>query len=267
MNRSPSPSRRVRSAFSLVELLVVIGIIALLIAILLPSLSRARQQANSVKCQANLRTLGQMLRMYENENRGYLYPVGPDSLLTGRPSTLGTNVAPHERWPMKVFKVAGAPFPPPYDPATYVPVGADKLAQIQQMQAYPAEKYTPEVLVCPSDLEPWDNHSYVLNSHLSDKGVKAGSHNFGGLTSSEVIIAGEKKTTERDYYMEAGPNALADNSEFSRVVEPQRHGLRLGSNYLYHDGHVGTLLPRAALTGIDPWDLREPTPTTVTPPA
>jgi prepilin-type processing-associated H-X9-DG protein len=72
----------------------------------------------------------------------------------------------------------------------------------------------------------------------------------------EVIVAGEKVTTERDYYMEAGPQWADQNSEFNRVVEKFRHGPRRGSNYLYHDGHVGTLLPREALTGIDPWDLR-----------
>ena len=80
---SPRPLARRRCGFTLVELLVVIGIIAILISILLPSLSRARGAAQSVACLANLRSIGQAVAIYQAESKGSMPPlsqaaVGPN---------------------------------------------------------------------------------------------------------------------------------------------------------------------------------------------
>jgi prepilin-type N-terminal cleavage/methylation domain-containing protein/prepilin-type processing-associated H-X9-DG protein len=65
-----------KSGFTLVELLVVIGIIALLISILLPALSKARKAATTTKCLSNLRQLVQAEIMYAGENNGFVPYAG-----------------------------------------------------------------------------------------------------------------------------------------------------------------------------------------------
>jgi prepilin-type processing-associated H-X9-DG protein len=226
----------------------VIGIIGVLIGLLLPSLRRATEASRSMACKSNLHDLGVHVAIYSTEYKGWIFPVGPP-WPNGQPTTLGTNVPPHERWPMLMYKLKGAPLNPlPYDAAAY-----NRFTySANDPKVFSAEQFTPKSLRCPSDAEEVaEHHSYVLNQHLADDHIKASSRRFGGLTASDVIVAGEKVTLEPDYHMESG--------EFDRIAEKFRHGQRLGSNYLHFDGHVDTLLPKAALTGIDPWDLRNPT--------
>jgi prepilin-type processing-associated H-X9-DG protein/prepilin-type N-terminal cleavage/methylation domain-containing protein len=92
-NRTKNP--HLRRGFTLVELLVVIGIIALLIAILMPSLAKARKQSIQLACSSNLRQMGQAMVMYTNEYRFF-------------PGCQAFNSSgPYAIWPTRLRKVLG----------------------------------------------------------------------------------------------------------------------------------------------------------------
>src|SRR5579862_8107927 len=198
-------NHRRRTGFSLIELVVAIGVICILMGLLLPALSNARQRAVSLQCQSNLRQVGQMLQMYANSNNGWPSPVvlSPQ----GRPVGRGVLLPPDQRWPVYVFDIPGAAA------SSDVDINGD---------AWP---YTPAVLRCPSDQDPGEAHSYVLNW---DPIAMHGEH--GGHMvlerSAELIIMAEKYGARTDYYLEP-------KKDLSSVIDFYHHGPVLYSNYLY----------------------------------
>lgn len=246
-NVTASRSGRVLGSggFTLVELLVVISIIAVLVGILLPTLSRVRQQAVALRCSANMRQVGQFMAMYAVANRGWLYP--PRS---------GANVRLQERWMVSVIKPDRLPEPPTEE----------------------AADYTPKILLCPADstdvvLEPsgmpylragqTNVHSYVLSLNLGDEEVTFSKRDLGGLTPGTLAIMGEKFSTSPAYYLGTRPQ---DPSDYRAVLEFYRHGRpgaksgsatkpRGGSNYLFLDLHVEPMREIPALRALDPWNF------------
>lgn len=246
----------------MIELLVVLGIVAVLLAILAPALAKSRKAALRVACASNLSQTYLAMSLYGSANGGWMWPVAADDP-DGWPTNLGTNVSPDRRWPalMPAFRIT------PPGIVTYASTfgtftGAAYPAGLDDESlpiAFDASPFTTRVLICPADSMPLEHHSYVLNMSLTDHRVRFGTVRLGRAGSSaEVIIAGEKRTQVRDYFMNSRAVA-SPGVEFDRIVEPHRHGIAQGSNYLFMDGHVDNKLPQFALRQLDPWNPMEPT--------
>jgi prepilin-type N-terminal cleavage/methylation domain-containing protein/prepilin-type processing-associated H-X9-DG protein len=202
------------AAFTLIEMLVVIGIMGILIAILLPTLQKMNDAAKKAKCMSNLRQVGIEMLMYSEDHGGYLFPDKMGWPGSGAPPDVvpGTNPPQYNVWPFVVFKV-----------------------------------WNPPIMRCPADVDPAGDHSYIVNDHLAYWRVKYSSSLPNHQSPSNVVLMGEKISNLPDYYMEYG--------QFNDLVSPYRHGLMAGSNYLFLDLHVDSLLPETAKDALDPWDF------------
>jgi prepilin-type N-terminal cleavage/methylation domain-containing protein len=192
-----------RSGFTLVELLVVIGIIALLISILLPALSRAKEQANRVLCMSNHKQLLMGIHMYANDNK---------------------NVFPHCNWLGQ-------------EDAARVPgwLYDSKLTRgsLKSLQGGAVWKYlkNDKVFRCPFDPPPWNRgpihaiSSYGFNGSVNGYGRNA-ANGYPVFTKTSQFKPSDIILWELDEYWSGGANIYNDGSNFPQEGITARHGSR-----------------------------------------
>ena len=228
-SRAAGPRRAFRPAFTLVELLVVIGIIALLIGILLPSLNRARAAAKQTVCASNMRQLGVGLTFFANDNNGEL------------PLTQHGGTLPEQAW---VFTLM--PYLDDVHAIRLCPEHPDGNATLAQngttfvFNEYVAIPFVNAVGVTLEDFTKFsrlrDTPSVPLLFELSDE----------ELAASAVAPPGPwyfDHTHSRSWFGQTTPEGRW--RAMTGEIEPQRHGGKaelerpIGrTNVLYADMHV-----------------------------
>jgi prepilin-type N-terminal cleavage/methylation domain-containing protein/prepilin-type processing-associated H-X9-DG protein len=148
-----------RIGFTLVEMIVVISIIALLIALLIPALATARQDAIGVECESNLQSIGQMVLGYATANEGYL----PSNTKYTRVNPRGFEYSwndqlfnwayhlPPDNVAYTTYEMSLKTPPPTYDGYTY---------QALQQKCY-------SLFVCPGSLIPQPPDCWIYNHYIS----------------------------------------------------------------------------------------------------
>lgn len=232
--------KRSKSAgFTLVELLVVIGIIGLLVAILLPALGKARAQAQTLKCLSNLRQMGIAFTMYANAQKGYLpYPT----------TTFGESAMWYSAVDPYLTKVIGD--------AQRTGVAATRsYATYKQCPVY--DTFDGNRSGAAQDTTKEFARTYKMNSMLRHNNPYGPAKITEVPRSSEFVMLGDGVSLDQ-----VGPiESQYDSGQFSMEVDNITSGQQTwpalrhkgGGNILFVDGHAATInLPTRKVISASP---------------
>jgi prepilin-type N-terminal cleavage/methylation domain-containing protein/prepilin-type processing-associated H-X9-DG protein len=203
----PHDVPRPRAAFTLIELLVVIAIIAILASLLLPALSRAKARGKQAACLSNMRQIGLALRMYADDNDGFL------------PTTThgaGTNAS----W---IYQLS--PFVGNVDRIRLCP--SDRKAD--ERLAVQASSYTQNEFLLVDLTDPFGR---PLESYRKLDALACPSETIATFEISDAAGVNIYNDHTHSRNWTSWGSVTAD-------IQPDRHGT--SANYLFADGHIENL--------------------------
>jgi prepilin-type N-terminal cleavage/methylation domain-containing protein/prepilin-type processing-associated H-X9-DG protein len=242
---------RHQRAFTLVELLVVIGIISILIATLLPALTKARELSKQVKCAANMRQLGAAIHMYLGENRQtFPYSYYQDDR-EPNPGLIS--------WDMAIYRYLGGKTAVPTSPGVYACPSDDRPRGSSLMpRSYALTHRYYNYSSFSGGFKGWGVGVYY---RIRADGTRydAGSANVGDIDSRPRRITFFNDTSKTLLLVErpAGGNVIG-GVYFTTAKDPYEqwrdaplrkptHAGRRKWNYLFMDGHVDAFEPRETI--------------------
>ena len=229
--------RSIGRNFTLIELLVVIAIIAILAAMLLPALNKARDKARAIQCLSNLKQQGTAFNMYYADNKDWIPP-------RTRSGNASMDLSTHA-WPVMLFPYVGYP-------------NLEKQSRSESTSGYYV-KFMPSVFKCPSFHASWCGNTNTASSHLQygiNRKISSTIDTDGKNVRMSMVKQPSILVLAADMELKVGKDSDGHNTLVPYFASPNNNVPRRNAhiqmtNVLFTAGNAGSYRCETELIGTD----------------